>query len=58
MNAYLAAEFAAHIQHERLEEARRSRLAASTAAHPRQSGSLVERVRAAFRPAQEPSPTL
>ena len=57
MNAYLAAEFAAHIQHERLAEARRSRLAASTPAHSGQSGSLVERVRAAFRPAQEPSPT-
>jgi len=57
MNAYLAAEFAAHIQHERLEDARRSRLAASIEACPAQVGSLVERVRAAFRPAQEPSPT-
>ena len=57
MNAYLAAELAAHIQHERLEAARRSRLAADGDRHPVATGSLVERVRAAFRPTPEPCPT-
>jgi hypothetical protein len=53
MNLYLAAEIAVHIQQERQEDARRSRLAASTEARPA-IGSLVERIRAAFRPAREP----
>ena len=57
MNPYLAAESAAHMQHERLEDARRSQIAASTGVRPAVIGSLVERVRAAFRPAQEPCPT-
>ena len=57
MNSYLAAELAAYIQHERMEDARRSRLAPTIEARPAQIGSLVERVRAAFRPAQEPCPT-
>jgi len=57
MNAYQAAEHAAYIQHERLEAASRSRLAAHSQRHPSPSGSLVDRVRAAFRPAPEPCPT-
>ena len=57
MNAYQAAELAAYIQHERLEAASRSRLAALTDRHPVAIGSIVDRVRAALRPTPEPCPT-
>ena len=57
MNTYQAAEHAAYIQHERLEAARLSRLASDVAQHPVAQGSLLERVRAVFRPAPELCPT-
>ena len=57
MNAYLAAEHAAYVQHERLEAASRARLAAQGERHAVPIGSIVDRVRAAFRPAPEPCPT-
>ena len=57
MNAYLAAEFADYVQHERREAARLARLAAGIEPHPVRTGSLRERVVAVFRPAPEPCPT-
>jgi hypothetical protein len=57
MNAYLAAEVADYVQHERLEAARLARLAADSEPRPIRTGSLRERVVAVFRPAPEPCPT-